>query len=80
MPVALKTLIEKFGVPYMNVHNVIGTFYEHNIASRRVFEKNGFVFEGITPEVEEIAESKGGVKGQKLAMGLVRWTRERKTE
>jgi RimJ/RimL family protein N-acetyltransferase len=77
MSVALQLLIEKFFVPYMNVHRLTGTFYDHNTASRRVFEKNGFKFMGITPDVVEIAESKTGVKGKRVGLGMMFW--ERKT-
>jgi RimJ/RimL family protein N-acetyltransferase len=69
-------MIEKFLIPYMNVHLLFGSFFDHNIASKRVFEKNGFVFEGITPDAFELAESKTGVKGKRVGLGMMRWERK----
>lgn len=42
----------------MNAHRLEGEYLEYNGASRRVFEKCGFVFHGVTEEVEAIVEGK----------------------
>ena len=36
----------------LNIDKIIGLVYEPNIASKRVLEKNGFVFEGIKEKEE----------------------------
>ncbi|KAF2501952.1 hypothetical protein BU16DRAFT_426007, partial [Lophium mytilinum] len=64
MPAVLRTMIQAFFIPFMNTHQISGGFFIHNNASRRVFEKNGFVFTGAVPNVFEIAESKAGAKGK----------------
>ncbi|QSZ37580.1 hypothetical protein DSL72_008678 [Monilinia vaccinii-corymbosi] len=58
MPAILQTLLSDFAMPYMNMHTLIGEYLEYNVASRRVFEKCGFVFEGVTEGVEVIGEGK----------------------
>ncbi len=76
MPAVLKTVIEKFLVPYMNVCHITGAYFVSNRASRRVFEKSGFVLEEELPDLIELAESKTGVKGKKVGLGSMRWERK----
>ena len=60
-------------IPYMNVYQLTGAYFEHNGASRRVFEKNGFVFEKTVSDVVELAEAKTRIKGRKVGLGIMRW-------
>ncbi len=46
---------------------------EHNDASRRVFEKCGFVFEKMVSDMIEMPESKIGEKVRKVGLGIMRW-------
>lgn len=75
MPAALRTLIDSFYIPYMNVHILTGAYYDTNVASKRVFEKVGFVFDKVVPDAIELAESKTGVKGKRVGLGVMRWKR-----
>lgn len=45
MTAALDTLIRCWLVPRMKVHQIRAELFTGNHGSRRVFEKNGFVFE-----------------------------------
>jgi len=76
MPAVLRTLTEVFFIPFMNTHHIIGAYFSHNLASRRVFEKNGYVFKETYPDVLELAESKTGVKGKMVGLGIMEWNRE----
>ncbi|KAF5871812.1 putative gnat family protein [Botrytis fragariae] len=58
MPAVLQTLTSEFFIPYMNLNFLTGEYLEFNKASKRVFEKCGFVDEGITDGVEAIHEGK----------------------
>lgn len=75
MPATIRALIHDFMIPYMNAHIITGSYFQHNAGSRKVFEKNGFVFEGVIPDCFELPESKTGVKGKKASVGFMRWTR-----
>jgi RimJ/RimL family protein N-acetyltransferase len=68
MTVAVRAIIEDYAVPYMNARRILTRVFEDNIASRRVFEKNGFVFQGLGPELLRMPESRGGKKGFLCAM------------
>jgi L-amino acid N-acyltransferase YncA len=76
MPVALRLLMEKYLIPSLNAHRVIGVFFDYNTASKRVFEKNGFEFMGVTPNAIELSEAKTGVKGKKVGLGTMIWERK----
>jgi len=76
MPVVLNTLMEKFMIPYMNIHEIYGDYHITNKASRRVFEKCGFTLWKEIPDLEEISETKTGVKGKKVGLGIMRWERK----
>jgi RimJ/RimL family protein N-acetyltransferase len=75
MPATIRALIHDFMIPYMNAHVITGSYFQHNAGSRKVFEKNGFVFEGVILDCFELPESKTGVKGKKASVGFMRWTR-----
>jgi RimJ/RimL family protein N-acetyltransferase len=75
MSVALNTLLHDFCVPYMNAHLVTVSYFEHNPASRKVLERNGFVFDQMKPDFFELPETKTGVKGKKVGIGFVKWIR-----
>ncbi|KAJ8066073.1 hypothetical protein OCU04_005165 [Sclerotinia nivalis] len=62
----LQTLLSEFFIPYMNMHFLTGEYLEFNAASRRVFEKCGFGWEGVTEGVERIHEGKWGALGELL--------------
>lgn len=72
MPAVLRTLMANFFIPYMNVHHMIVTYFEDNIASRRVFEKNGFTFDRVVPGAFTLPESKGG---RTVGAGVMVWKR-----
>ena len=76
MPLVLKTMIEKFMIPYMNLAQINGSYYTTNKASRRVFEKNNFAFWKEVPDLIELSELKTGVKGKKVGIGLMKWERK----
>lgn len=77
MPTALRTLMTEILIPYMNVHTLFGTYFGHNAASKRVFEKCGFTFVTMVPDAITVNEAKiGGVKGRKVGLGVMRWERE----
>ncbi|EMR86723.1 putative gnat family protein [Botrytis cinerea BcDW1] len=63
MPAVLQSLISEFFIPYMNLNFLTGEYLEFNKASNRVFEKCGFVDEGITDEIEAIHKGKWGAFG-----------------
>ncbi|KAF7960796.1 hypothetical protein EAE96_000469 [Botrytis aclada] len=58
MPAVLQTLVLELFIPYINMNFLTGEYLEFNKASKRVFEKCGFVDEGITDGVEAIHEGK----------------------
>lgn len=79
MPVVLRTLRDRILVPYLNVHVMVGTYFDGNAASKRVFEKCGFSSEGMVEECIWVPESK--VPGGKMTgMGVMRWTRDKGLE
>ncbi|KAL1634633.1 hypothetical protein SLS58_010575 [Diplodia intermedia] len=73
MTTVLRTLLDTFFVEYMNVRNLKGSCLTHNKASKRVLEKCGFVFESEEHDIFEVAESKTGVKGQRVGAIHMRW-------
>jgi RimJ/RimL family protein N-acetyltransferase len=76
MPAVLRTLMAEIIVPYMNAHTVHGAYFEHNLASRRVFEKNGFSFETLAPDAIPINPAKlNGVEGKNVGIGVMKWER-----
>jgi RimJ/RimL family protein N-acetyltransferase len=76
MPVVLKTLMEKFMIPYMNMHSAMGGYFSENLASKKVFEKCGFTFLNEIPDLIDVAELKCGVKGKKVGLGMMRWEKK----
>ncbi len=74
MPVALRTLMAEVIIPYMNAHIVHGGFLDHNLGSRKVFEKCGFIFQGVVPNAFTINPAKvNGVQGIKVGTGTTKW-------
>ncbi|KEF51147.1 uncharacterized protein A1O9_12761 [Exophiala aquamarina CBS 119918] len=76
MSVVLTNLRDQFLVPYMNVHRLIGTYFEHNVPSRRVFEKCGFQFLTFVPKGATLAQSKidaSGLKDGEIGIGVMEW-------
>lgn len=64
---ALHTLLHSWFIPHMNAHTIHACAFEHNLGSKRVFEKNGFRVFDFVPGCTEVAESKisgGGRVGQ----------------
>ncbi|OAP61051.1 hypothetical protein AYL99_06055 [Fonsecaea erecta] len=77
MPAALRKLMAEVIIPHMNAHQIVGTYFEHNLPSRRVFEKCGFSFETVVPNAVPINPAKiGGVEGPKVGVGILRWRRQ----
>jgi RimJ/RimL family protein N-acetyltransferase len=72
MTAVLATLVEKWLIPYMNVHHMSGGYLDHNIASGRVFEKNGWVFDRFLPDYIELPEIMTGVKGKKFGVMVMK--------
>ncbi|ESZ98113.1 hypothetical protein SBOR_1492 [Sclerotinia borealis F-4128] len=68
MPAVLQTLLTDFFIPYMNMHHMEGEYLEFNGASRRVFEKCGFRFVGVTERVEVVPEGKRGALRELLEL------------
>lgn len=75
MTAAVRALINGFMIPYINVHLLTGSYFEHNSASRKVFERNGFVLWKIVKDAFELQECKTGVQGKKIRGAFMRWTR-----
>lgn len=75
MSAVLGTLMEKWLIPYMNVHHMSGSYMAHNVASKRVFEKNGWTFDRLEPDYVELPESMTGVKGKKFGVVVMKWDR-----
>jgi RimJ/RimL family protein N-acetyltransferase len=76
MTAVLKSLMVEIIVPYMNAHTIHGGYLEHNPASRRVFEKCGYSFVGLTPNAFTINPSKlDGLEDKKVGLGLLSWVR-----
>ncbi|KIX95349.1 uncharacterized protein Z520_08866 [Fonsecaea multimorphosa CBS 102226] len=76
MPAALQTLMAEVIIPHMNAHTIVGTYFEHNLASRRVFEKCGFSFEKVVPSAIAINPAKiGEAQRPKVGVGILRWER-----
>lgn len=61
MTAVIRVLVE-WAAENMNAHKISVVTHEENIGSRRVFEKNGFVFQKLVKDAVTIQESKGGGK------------------
>ncbi|KAK5053717.1 hypothetical protein LTR84_001678 [Exophiala bonariae] len=76
MPAVLSSLIKEVLVPYMNVHRLIGVYFEQNLASKRVFEKCGFRFVKLVPKAVSLPEVKfiaSGFKEREIGIGVMQW-------
>ncbi|KAJ3978110.1 acyl-CoA N-acyltransferase [Lentinula raphanica] len=56
MSSALEAILQKWAIPRMGIRRMIGETYVENYGSRRVLEKNGFVFRKV---IKEHVEAKG---------------------
>ncbi|KAI0756869.1 acyl-CoA N-acyltransferase [Daedaleopsis nitida] len=65
MSAVVRTLLEKWAIPRMGVRQVRVETFEENLGSRRVFEKNGFVFEKTVP-VHKVLNTGRIVKGMDI--------------
>lgn len=69
MSAAIKAIMD-FAVRYMNAHVFQIHYSAENRASRRVFEKNGFVDFDFVPDAWTMPKSKGG---DTVSWGVMRW-------
>ena len=72
MSAAIGTLIRDWAIPRMGVRQIRVETFADNIGSRRVFEKNGFVYEK-TVSVNKVTNSGRVVN----AMDILWWKAER---
>ncbi len=72
MSAATNAIVHDFLVPYMNAHLITGSYFECNSGSRKVFEKNGFVFQEFVPDFYELLESKTGMNGKRVGVGFMK--------
>ncbi|ETS84430.1 hypothetical protein PFICI_02455 [Pestalotiopsis fici W106-1] len=73
MTAAVHAIIEDYAVPHMNVRRIRTRVFERNIASRRVFAKNGFTFQGLGPQPLILPEDRGG---HEVFLGTMMWERK----
>lgn len=73
MPAVVSIMLKEIMIPYADVHLMIGTYYARNSASKRVFEKNGFVY--WKKGTQELPETKTGVKDARVGIEIMRWSR-----
>jgi RimJ/RimL family protein N-acetyltransferase len=76
MPAVLRAVTDTFFIPFMNTHLISGLLFENNKASRRVCEKNGYVYVKTIPDAFEIHESKAGRKGDWVSLTVMKWSKE----
>jgi RimJ/RimL family protein N-acetyltransferase len=77
MTAVLRTLMDQVIVPLVNAHKVHGGYLEHNPASRRVFEKCGYRFDGMVPDAFTFNPNKvNGVEGKTVGLGVLTWERQ----
>ena len=69
MSAAIKAVME-WAVPMMNVRHINVTAYAHNIASLRVFEKNGYTHLETITDFGKQVESKGG---RTYSLAVMEW-------
>lgn len=72
MSAALRTLIDVWAVPRMNVHRIHATAFIGNEASLGVFLKAGFERKEDVLDVVRLSEGRGG---QLMSVHAVEWTR-----
>ncbi|KAJ5384341.1 hypothetical protein N7517_002252 [Penicillium concentricum] len=70
MSAAVRTVIQDWAIPRMNLHRLKGSFYVGNIGSMRVFEKNNFVEAGIFKDWAPATPHKG--RGT-MSVAVVEW-------
>jgi len=67
---AIHTLIHDWAVPKMGVRKIIVAVHMDNLASIRVFEKNGFVFKAMYMDTRD-RPIEGGT--EKVGIFLMQW-------
>lgn len=70
MSVAVRTLIQDWGIPRMNLHLLKSSFFVGNTGSSRVLEKNNFVEIGTFKDWTPASPNKG--RG-KMSIVVVEW-------
>ncbi|KAJ5960603.1 uncharacterized protein N7479_007753 [Penicillium vulpinum] len=70
MSVVVRTVIQDWAIPRMNLHLLKGSFFVGNIGSRRVLEKNNFEEAGIFKDWASASPNKG--RG-KMSIGVMEW-------
>ncbi|KIW38052.1 uncharacterized protein PV06_10023 [Exophiala oligosperma] len=74
MPKVLETVIREILLPLFNAQNIVATYFEHNIASKKVFAKCGFEYVTTIPDAYTLEPSKtGGQEGQTIGLGVIKW-------
>ncbi|KAF9055982.1 hypothetical protein BJ165DRAFT_1398744 [Panaeolus papilionaceus] len=68
---AIGTLLSDWAIPRMNVHKILVGAFSANVASRRVFEKNGF-------ELISSHNVKSDVRGKGRPVDVLGWKQEEK--
>jgi len=63
MTAAVRMLMEKWAIPHMNVRRIRAEVFTGNIASQRVFEKNGFKYLESLPDAVDLRFKDCGVMG-----------------
>ena len=72
MSAAVGTVINQWMIPHLNAHRIRTAALEGNIASVRVFEKNGMTLLG-TVRVERVGAGGGKIEG----VHLLEWEKPR---
>ena len=70
MSVAVRTVIQDWAIPRMNLHLLRGSFFVGNIGSMRVFEKNNFEEVGTFTDWAPASPNKG--RG-KMSVVVMKW-------
>lgn len=60
MSAVLKLLVESWAIPHMNARKFQASTFTQNVASQKVFLKNGFKFSGRVDGAVQFPENKGG--------------------
>ena len=68
MSVVVRTVIQDWAIPRMNLHLLRGSFYAENTGSRRVMEKNNFVEICTKKDWAPVSPNKGGGKKSIVVM------------
>lgn len=72
MTAVIRLLIDEWVIPRMNAKTIRTNVFVGNVASQRVFEKNGFRFVETLHDWLPVSESRGGGK---TSIHILEWTR-----